>query len=762
MTELNKTKRQLQEEIEQLRTELAIVKERKQARTAELYKSEERFALAVRSANDGLWDWDLATDEVYFSPRWKSMLGYEDSGLANNLDTWKSLVHPDDKNFVLEKVDDYLADRVSSYEVEMRMLHKQGHYVFIRSRAFKVVNGSSAIRLVGTHVDITERKKAELFDKRNTKILKMIAKGHLASDIYDEIALMYEERHPGIRCSLLQLEGNKLVHGGAPNLPKEYSEAINGLENGPNIGSCGTSTFTGKRVLVKDIATDPKWANIKHHALPHGLRSCWSEPIRNSSGQVLGALGMYSSEPSLPSDAQLNDLVSAARLAGIIMEREKNQKRIRDLAYFDELTGLSSRAYFYLNLKDLIKVSDRYNRHFSLLYIDLDNFKNVNDTLGHDVGDFLLQEVAERLKQTSREVDFVARLSGDEFCIIAKDLVDNCSGANVAQRCLDTISKPVVLSGRKFIPTCSIGIAHYPEHGKSHQALLKAADTALYAAKNLGRNRFAFYNESLTHKAEYRFKVEQYLREAIEKQQLSLVYQPQVDIGTGKVIGVEALSRWYHPQLGHVPPLKFIATAERIGMIKQLTEWVLQTACNQAVLWKESGLPPMSMAVNISPSHFLDNDLVPLVKQVISDTAMYPKDLKLEVTEGVIQTNTKNLNILKSLKDLGILLAIDDFGTGYSSFASLKHLNVDFLKIDKHFIDDMSKDNKAHLLIGSMIEMGHILGYEIVAEGIETLEQFDMVEKLGCDTVQGYLFGKPVDASEVIKLLNGYTSVQQH
>ncbi len=505
--------------------------------------SEERFSLAMRGANDGLWDWNLETDEVYYSPRWKSMLGYGKDELDNNLNTWASLVHPDDKDIVLEKVQNYLVGKTDSFEVEMRMQHKDGQEVFVLSRAFLVNRESDgkAVRLVGTHVDITDRKKAERLDEKNAEILEMIATGKPASDIYDEIALMY------------------------------------------------------------------------------------------------------------------NDLKSAARLAGIVMERDQAQKRIRELAYTDELTGLASRAHFYQNVEEAIKISDRHKRRFGLLYIDLDDFKGVNDSLGHDAGDLLLKAIAKRLEKVSREIDFVARLSGDEFCILVKDVDDDYAAAHVAQRCLETISKPIELSARKFTPTCSIGIAHYPDDGKDLSTILKAADTSLYAAKERGKNQYSFYKPELTHKAEYRFRVEQNLREAVEKQQLSLVYQPQVNINTGEIIGVEALSRWNHPRLGQVSPTEFIATAERIGMIKPLTEWVLRTACNQAVAWKNAGFPALRMAVNISPNHFLDHDFVSLIKRVIDETGMVPAELELEVTESVVQTDQQNLSIFRDLKELGVL-----------------------------------------------------------------------------------------------------------
>lgn len=643
-----------------------------------LQKSEERFSLAMRGANDGLWDWNLETNQVYYSPRWKSMLGYASEELTNELSTWQSLVHPDDKDMVLEMVQDYLVGNVDSFDVEMRMQHKAGHEVSVLSRAFLVHRDSDrkAVRLVGTHVDITARKKAEAFDDKNAEILEMIATGKPASEIYPEIALMYEERHPGLRCSMLELEDGRLMHGGAPSLPKEYCEAVHGLKNGPNVGSCGTSTYTGKRVLVENIETDPKWAKIKHVALPHGMRCCWSEPIKSSAGVVLGAFGMYYNYPALPNEEESNDLKSAARLAGIVMERDHAQKRIRELAYIDDLTRIANRAHFYQNLEASIKRSDRNATRLGLLYIDLDNFKSVNDTLGHDAGDLLLKEIAKRLQSIARDIDFVARLSGDEFCVLVNDINDDYATAHVAQRCLSVISKPVELSARRFTPACSIGIAHYPDDGQDLSTLIKAADTSLYAAKERGKNQYMFYKPELTWKAEYRFQVEQNLREAIESQQLSLVYQPQVEILTGNIIGVEALSRWHHPRLGQVSPVEFIATAERIGMIKPLTEWVLTTACNQAVTWKKTGLPAVRMAVNISPVHFLDKDFVSLIKRVIDETGMVPSELELEVTEGVVQTDQQNLSIFRELKDLGVLLAIDDFGTGYSSFASLKHLAV--------------------------------------------------------------------------------------
>lgn len=751
-----KSESHLLNEISKLRTELAYVHQTKDEKAAELVNTEQRLAFAMRSANDGLWDWDLKSDKVYFSPRWKSMLGYEEQELPHVLNTWSSLVHSEDRDRVLQSVQDYLSGKTTAFEVEMRMQHKAGNYLFIRSRAFQVrcFDADIPLRLIGTHVDITHQKKAEIFDRQHTRILEMIAKGYPASEIYDEIARMYEERHPGMRCSLLELEGDTLLHGGAPSMPKEYCDAVHGLKNGPEIGSCGTSTYTGKRVLVENIETDPKWANLKSYALPHGMRCCWSEPIKNSSGEVLGAFGMYYDHPALPNDEESSDLISAARLAGIIMEREQNLKKIRHLAYKDQLTGLFSRAQFYISIDKLIKRSAQRNKQFSLLYIDLDNFKNINDSLGHDIGDVLIKECAKRLETTCRNIDFIARLSGDEFCIIVDDTESNMCAANIAQRCLALVSKSVMLAGRSVVPSCSIGIAQYPADGRSPQSLLKAADTALYEAKDLGKNCYAFYNKELSYKAEYRFKVEQSLREAIENQQLTLVYQPQIDVGSGDVICVEVLSRWCHPQLGPIQPGEFIGIAERIGMMPLLTEWVLYKACAEVARWNSDGLSYVRLAVNISPSHFTDSGFVSLIEKVLKNTGLAPTQLELEVTEHVFQTSEHLQRTFEKLKKLGVTLAIDDFGTGYSSFASLKNSQTDVLKIDKQFIDTILTDEKSYLLVSSMIQMGNNLGHKVVAEGIEEHEQFRLLQALKCDTVQGFLFSKPVTPDEIADLLH--------
>lgn len=600
----------------------------------------------------------------------------------------------------------------------------------------------------------TDKKNIEKFNQKTIQILEMIAIGTETSKIYDAIALLFESRHGGLRCSMLELVDGKLMHGGAPSLPKAYCEAVNGLENGANVGSCGTSTYTGKRCIVENIETSPNWKDLKEHALPHGMRCCWSEPIVDSSGKILGAFGMYYDEPRKPNAAESEDLIAAARLAGLVMERDHNHKRIHQLAYFDSLTQLASRASLYQYIESLIKMCLKNDCEFSILYIDLDDFKQINDTQGHDAGDMLLKLIAKELKQTCSE-NFIARLSGDEFCVVSEHHTDISAISKLARQCCDAISKPKVIDDVGHNPTCSIGIAKFPEHGTEVSSLLKAADTALYASKELGKNCFAFYDPKLTKEMEYKIDFEKCIREAIEQKQMTLVYQPKIDILSNRLCGVEALARWFHPKFGQVSPDCFIGVIENIGMMSMFTEWVLLEGCHQVALWARSG-HAVRMAVNVPPSLFLNREIINLVKRAINQTGINPSMLELEVTENVVQRDLNNLSVFEDLKDLGVRLAIDDFGTGYASFASLRHIKIDSLKIDKYFIVDILRDCQAQFLISSMIDIGHNFGYDIIAEGVEKKEQYEALKCLNCDMVQGFYFCKPVSAASILSLYSSF------
>ncbi len=432
-----------------------------------------------------------------------------------------------------------------------------------------------------------------------------------------------------------------------------------------------------------------------------------------------------------------------------ITQQRWAEKRIRQLAYSDELTGLASRAYFYRHLEEKIRTAHLREEHFAILYLDLDGFKDVNDSLGHNTGDKLLKTIAARLQRVLRESDFVARLGGDEFCFVMDRLDDQLTAADIAERCLQEVNLPVDLGSRELRPRCSIGIAHYPEDGNEAKALLKAADSAMYSAKEKGKHCYAFYQPRLTAEAEHRLQMEQDLRQALEHGELLLHYQPQINVRTGRMKGVEALARWNHPEKGMIPPGEFIGIAERIGLIKELGEWVLKTACTQAKHWQDMGLPSFTVAVNISPIHFQDPSLITTVEQVLGETGLQPKDLVLEVTESVVQSVEESYDVFDRLQKMGLSIAIDDFGTGYSSLASLKQLPIDCLKIDRMFIVDMLNEAESSILLGVIVGAAHALNHSVIAEGVETREQLEILSGIGCNIVQGFYFSKPLPADEI-------------
>ncbi len=430
-------------------------------------------------------------------------------------------------------------------------------------------------------------------------------------------------------------------------------------------------------------------------------------------------------------------------------ELKASQSHIQQLAFVDELTGLANRPRFQQHLTDTINRANRLNSRFSLLFLDLDGFKDINDSLGHDAGDEVLRAMGRRLLRVVRSGDLVARLGGDEFCMVLEDTEDDKVVTEVASRCLEEISRPLEVCGRTLRPRSSVGIAIFPRDGKTRESILQAADTAMYAAKRSGKHRFAFYTRELTEAAERKLSLEHDLREAIEQHQFELYYQPQVSLHTGEMTGVEALIRWHHPERGTIPPNEFIAIAERIGLINELGEWVIQSACQQASLWNDIGLPPFTVSVNISGSHFRSPKLIESVTDALRESGLPPERLELEVTEAVMQASDESIEVFQRIKELGVSIAIDDFGTGYSSLSSLKKLPLDCLKIDREFIHDMLDKSEHSVIIATIIGMGQALGLKVIAEGVERADHVLYLRGLNCNVVQGYYFSKPVAAIDI-------------
>ena len=428
------------------------------------------------------------------------------------------------------------------------------------------------------------------------------------------------------------------------------------------------------------------------------------------------------------------------------------EDEIRKMAYYDGLTGLSSRNHLVKYLSETIKRIKRNESRLAMLFIDLDGFKDVNDTLGHDVGDLLLKIIAERLKASLRDSDFIARMGGDEFCIMIESAGTDDSVEKVANNCLVSLNKPVKLGKTVLRPKASIGIAYYPDDASSQVELLKAADSAMYAAKKAGRHRYLFYNQEMTRKVEDRFALEHGLNSAIQKDQFELFYQPKVDIRSGTLEGVESLIRWHHPDLGIIPPNKFISLAEHIGIIDKLGLWVIRAACQQLIKWQILGLANLTMAVNISSIHFEKKGFSESVEKILLEEGLSPEMFEIEITESMARNVDIHIATCEALVDKGIQIAIDDFGTGYSSLSVLKKLKIHTLKIDKLFIDDLMTDPKTITMLGGILDMAEGLGFDTVVEGVETKEQVGILSGLGCRLIQGYYFSKPVQAEEIPKL----------
>jgi diguanylate cyclase (GGDEF)-like protein/PAS domain S-box-containing protein len=437
-----------------------------------------------------------------------------------------------------------------------------------------------------------------------------------------------------------------------------------------------------------------------------------------------------------------------------ISERKQLEEEIHYQATHDALTGLANRLMFGQMLNHTIESAKRHQRQFAVLFIDLDRFKIINDTLGHDAGDQLLQEIGARLKQTLRAADLIARLGGDEFIILIEDVSDANHVATVAHKIIANIIKPLTIMGQECRITASIGISIYPKDAEDEQSLMKNADLAMYLAKEEGKNNYQFYSEDIQSKSLERLSIETNLRFALERNEFSLHYQAKVDFKTNAISGVEALLRWQNPHLGSVTPTQFIPVAEETGLIVPIGLWVMKTACAQNVAWQREGLPPVCMAVNLSPRQLTDDNLIDDIRTALNDSGMAPNLLELEITENMVMHNpTRMIAVLAKIKSLGVRLAIDDFGTGYSSLAQIKHFPVDTLKVDRSFIRNIPQDAEDKAITEAIIAMGKTLSLRVVAEGVETEDQMNFLKDHLCDEMQGYYFSKPIIPEKFADLL---------
>jgi len=437
-----------------------------------------------------------------------------------------------------------------------------------------------------------------------------------------------------------------------------------------------------------------------------------------------------------------------------ITEKKVYEERLDHLAHHDPLTGLPNRLLFSDRLSQSLAQARRRERLAAVMFLDLDQFKLVNDTLGHNAGDVLLWQVAGRLTKRLRDVDTIARMGGDEFTIILTDIASSDDAIAVAQRVLSLFAQPFTLAGRELFISTSVGISVFPSDGEDAETLVRNADAAMYRAKEQGKDSYCLYTESLNAAALEQMTLLNNLRKAIQNEEFTLHYQPRVDIRTGDLLGLEALIRWVHPEMGPIQPSQFIPVAEDSGLIGPITDWVLRTACAQNKAWQDSGLPPLEVAVNISARQMEQDGLVATVRRTLDRAGLEPRYLGLELTESALMRNPEtSVKILRRIREMGVRVSLDDFGTGHSSLSKLKRLPIDTVKIDQSFVKDINTDHENAAIATAIVAMAHGMRLRVLAEGVETVEQLEFLRALECDEVQGYFIGRPVPHEEIEETL---------
>ncbi len=583
---------------------------------------------------------------------------------------------------------------------EVTLIAKDGRPVSLEVGTRLVFRDGFPAGVQGIARDITERKKAEILEQDRNRVLELVAGNAPLADVLAELCRLVERQLSGVLCSVLLAHGADSALGAAPSLP-------------------------GVRRLS----------------------------ILAGDGRARGAFLLHgpAGEEAGPDERKV--LETARRLAVVAIEQRQLTDELAYQALHDALTGLPNRSLLERRLDQTLAEARRHNWQLAVLFIDLDRFKQINDTLGHALGDQVLQRVARRLEGCLRKSDCLARMGGDEFTVLLAELADSRDALRVAEKLLASFGEPFHIEGRDLFLTCSIGISLYPRDGKDAVTLQRKADTAMYRAKNRGKNSCEFFAPEFGVAVLERLEIENSLRRALDNQELYLYYQPQMDAG-GKLAGFEALLAWNHPKLGLTSPAQFIPVAEESGMIVPIGSWVLAEACRQGAVWQHSGCPRARVAVNVSATQFSRMDFTQTVTEALSASGLDPSLLELELTEGVVVRDLEgSIRQMERLRALGVGISLDDFGTGYSSLSYLRRLPIDALKIDQSFLQEIDREPNTISLVKAIITLAHGLRLNVVAEGVENQAQLKALRNAGCDLFQGYLLGEPVPAVVAERLI---------
>ena len=620
----------------------------------------------------------------------------------------------------------------------------------------------SLLGLVSVLSDITQTKMHQVL---HNKVLDALVHEWSVADVMTLICREVEHIAPELVVSIITVDNEGLMHAlASPSLPEAWARKMDGMAIGPRAGVCGAAAWRGRTVLVKDIASDPLCANTRHLTTPLGLRACWTHPIKSSSGRVLGTLSFYYRENRGPDELHERLADTCLHLCSLTLEREQTNERVHQLAFYDTLTGLPNRIMFSAKAEQALANVAQANGTAAVLFIDLDRFKRINDAQGHSAGDGLLRDIAARLSEELGGVSIVGRQAGDEFVAVLPMCSAEQAGS-VAERLLGAVAAPTSAGLMTLHPSASIGVAMFPDDGRDIDLLVRHADMAMYRAKSDGGGGFRFFSVDMNRLAQERVSLETALREALRLDQLQLQYQPQVGGSDGhQLYGVEALLRWHHPDLGVIPPARFVPVAEECGLIADLSLWVLRQACVQMADWRRRGVDVPRVSVNISAINFRDPQLSLQISELLDEHGLEPHHLTLEITESVmLDPDPDVLENIEAIYVLGVRLSLDDFGTGYSSLSHLHRLPISELKLDQSFVRDIDTSAIARTLTTSVLRIGESLGMKVVAEGVETESQHRFLTEQRFPVLQGYLFSPPLPPGPLEQWLQAhqYTAARE-
>lgn len=600
-------------------------------------------------------------------------------------------------------------------------------------------------------VELTDIAALKRVQSLQDDVLEALASNISLAEVMDFLCRRVEAIAPEIVSSILLVDTEqKLWSLAGPSLPTAYNDAIAGVPAGENTGSCGTAVWRGEPVYVTDIATDPLWTNYKHLALPHGLRACWSSPIRLGDGRIAGTFAFYYREPRGPSAFHRQIVKACLYLCKLAIEHQEARRQIAVLSHFDSLTGLPNRSRLLEETESILRKAEDEGLKVAIFTVNLDHFKDINSSLGHAIGDKVLIEAAYRLQRlVSDFAAIVARAGSDSFVVVLSDC-DTARAAVRADKILRAISEPTEIKGFNLTLSASIGISISGDKGTDPESLLKHAETAMFQAKSAGRGVYRFFSPEMNRLAQDRLVLGAALRNALSTNSLNLHYQPQINLNSNTLHGVEALARWHDPELGNIPPDRFIPLAEEIGLIDTIGKWSLRESCRQIAAWRSEGIPIPTVSVNLSPLHFNDSGLPGYVAGLLEEFNLPAACLTIEITESVMMdAGAETLRTLAKLHETGVGLSMDDFGTGFSSLSSLTRMPITELKLDRSFMRNFETDPSVQAVAATVVGIGLSLGMTVVSEGVENENQARLLRRLNCTVAQGYYFARPMEACDI-------------